>query len=256
MRDIAADADRLRALHVPGTPVVLPNAWDASSAKTIAAAGFDAIATSSSAVAWALGREDGENLGTGEMFAAVRRIAEAVEVPVTADIESGYGLDPEGIVAHLIEAGAAGCNLEDSDPRTGELVDRERQAAKIASVRSACAATKVPLVINARVDVQLQEAGEREHPFADSVTRANAYREAGADCVYPIGIKDPAEMERFVRATDAPVNIAFRPRGPSLGELASIGVARVSFGGGLHLAMQAWLTSVAETIRGGGNPYL
>ena len=253
--ELKARAERFGALHVPGEPVILPNAWDVTSARTFEKAGFPALATSSSAVAHSLGYKDGEETPPEEMFAAVARITRAVEVPVTADIERGYGLSPGAIVERLLDAGAVGCNLEDSDPPSGELIAAEAQAEWLGEVRGAAESVGVPLVVNARVDVHLKEWGEPEDRTPEAIRRGRAYLEAGASCVYPIGLASLAEIEEFTAGAGGPVNVVFLPNGPSLADLARVAVARVSFGGGLHIAMRAVLRRLAERIRDGADPY-
>jgi 2-methylisocitrate lyase-like PEP mutase family enzyme len=250
---VAERADRLRALHVPGNPLVLPNVWDAAGARAVAAAGFPAVATASAAVAPTLGYDDHEGTPPDEMFAAVARIARAVEVPVTADIERGYRLTATEIAARLLGAGAVGCNLEDSDPRTGELVPVEEQAQLLADVRAAAP----ELVINARVDVFLHGAAAREEMVSEAVRRGAAYAEAGADCVYPLVVDrlDLVEVRRLVDGIGVPVNLAFLPGGPSLAELAQADVARVSFGPGLFRMLQGHLEAALRTIAAGADPY-
>jgi 2-methylisocitrate lyase-like PEP mutase family enzyme len=245
--------ERLRALHVPGKPLVLPNVWDAAGARAVAAAGFPAVATASAAVAPTLGYEDDESMPTDEMFAAVARIARAVEVPVTADIERGFRLPAGEIAERLAAAGAVGCNLEDSDPRTGELMPVEDQVQLLAGVRAAAP----ELVINARVDVFLHGSGSREERVAEAVRRGRAYAEAGADCVYPLMIEGPdiADVRTLVDGIGVPVNVAFLPGGPSLAELAEAGVARISFGPGLFRILQGRFEAAVRTIAAGGNPY-
>jgi 2-methylisocitrate lyase-like PEP mutase family enzyme len=247
------DADRLRSLHVPGTPLVLPNAWDAASARAVVAAGFQAVATASAAIAPSLGYDDHEGTPPDEMFAAVARIARAVEVPVTADVERGYRLPADEIAARLVAAGAAGCNLEDTDARTGELVPVEEQTQLLAAVRKAAP----ELVINARVDVFLHGSGSREERIAEAVRRGRAYAEAGADCVYPLVIDglDIAAARQLVEGIGAPVNLAFLPGGPALTELAEAGVARISFGPGLFRILQGHLEAALRAIAAGGSPY-
>lgn len=245
--DVAGAADALRALHVPGDPLVVPNAWDVSSARVIAEAGYPAVATTSAAVAGALGFGDGHDLPADVAYGAVRRIAAGVDVPVTADVERGYGLPPAEVAARLVEAGAAGCNLEDSDPSTTAMVGLAEQVGFLAAVRAADA----HLVINARVDSWLHGDGS----FADAVARARAYFEAGADCVYPIRI--PADrVAEFVAAVDGrPVNVAHGPGSPTPAELAALGVARVSFGPGLHNLVMRQLTRIVTAMKDGGSPY-
>jgi 2-methylisocitrate lyase-like PEP mutase family enzyme len=248
-------AEHLRALHVPGQPVVLPNAWDVTSARTFEKSGFAAIATSSSAMAHSLGYDDGEQTPADVMFAAVTRITGRVGVPVTADIERGYGLEPEQIVERLLESGAVGCNLEDSDPGSGEMVDVETQAGWIGRVVAAAERAGVPVALNARIDVHLREWGKPEERMDEAVRRARAYIGAGATSVYPIGLSTLGEIEELTRRVDGAVNVVFRPNGPSIADLARAGVARISFGGGLHIAMRAGLKRMAMRIRDGQDPY-
>jgi 2-methylisocitrate lyase-like PEP mutase family enzyme len=220
-------AATLRALHVPGDPLVLPNAWDAATARLVEQAGFPAVATTSSGVAEALGYEDGEHTPAGEMLAAVARIARTVTVPLTADMEAGYGLDDAELAQSLVDAGAAGLNLEDTDhPNHPALVSVDRHAARIARIKESA-----DLVLNARIDVHLR-GGETP----DALERARAYADAGADCVYPIGIADERLIAAFVEL-GVPVNILLRPGAPPIVRLAELGVARVSLGHFLHAEM-------------------
>ncbi|MEU6999228.1 isocitrate lyase/phosphoenolpyruvate mutase family protein [Nonomuraea sp. NPDC046570] len=240
-------AAELRALHVPGKPLVLPNVWDAASARAVEAAGFPAIATGSSAVAAVLGYDDGEATPVHEMMAAVARIVRVAGVPVTADVERGYGLSPAELVERLAATGAVGCNLEDSDPRTKRRIDVEEQADFLATVRQASA----DLVVNARVDTFIRG----DASLSDAVLRGRRYLEAGADCVYPIGVAAPGDIKALSDQLDGRVNILFHPGTPTLSELADLGVARISFGHGLHEASHAYATTLITTIRDGGNPY-
>lgn len=243
---LPAKAAALRALHVPGDPVVLPNAWDAASARVLAEAGYPAIATASAAVSAALGYRDGHHMPADEAFAALRRVTAAVDVPVTADVERGYGLPPARLAERLAEAGAVGCNLEDSDPATQRLLGPAEQADFLAAVRAA----DPHLVINARVDVFAHGDGSLD----EAVRRARAYLEAGADCVYPIGL--PADHIRaFVDAVGAPVNHYHAPGTPTPAEAAALGVARVSFGPGMQRLLLARLRELVTDIRAGGSPY-
>lgn len=211
------------------------------------AAGFSAVATSSGAVAAALGYGDGQQMPVEEMLAAIGRIARAVAVPVSADFEAGYGLKGGALVERLLAAGAAGCNLEDSDPRSQELIPVEAQAERLAAVRAAAGPA---VVINARVDVFLRKAGGVD----DAIERARRYLAAGADCVFPIFAPTEA-LAPLLAAIDGPVNVLFRPGSPSLSELAALGVARVSFGSGLHRAAQAAVERLAARLRAGEDPY-
>jgi 2-methylisocitrate lyase-like PEP mutase family enzyme len=244
----------LRDLHVPGRPVILPNVWDAGSARLFAEAGFAALATSSSAVALSLGYADHEETPADEMFAAIGRISRAAGVPVTADIESGYGLPPAEVAERLLAAGAAGCNLEDSDPRTGVLRDPAECAERLAAVRTAAGPD---LVINARVDsfvVVARATGSLDAtarvPVADAVERARLYLQAGADCVYPIVAPRDALAE-FTEAVAAPVNALFLPGGPSIEDLTALGVARITFGGGLYNRTADYVRGLAAELRSG-----
>jgi 2-methylisocitrate lyase-like PEP mutase family enzyme len=241
-------AAQLRAMHAGPRPLVLPNVWDCASARAFTEAGFAALATSSSAVAATLGYRDGQT-PAGQMLAAVGRIAGSVGVPVTADIEDGYGLPPAELVARLAEAGVAGCNLEDSDPATRALADPARQADFIAAVRAAAGAG---LVINARVDAFLRMPGgldpaPPEAVVAEAVARARRYLAAGADCCYPI-LAPAGVLPRLTSEIDGPVNAMYVPQGPSLRELADLGVARISFGGGLHARATHALGEIAAAL--------
>ncbi len=227
-------AETFRALH-RGPLLVLPNAWDAASARALAALpGCRALATSSAAVARSLGYEDGERIPRAEMLEAVRRIAAAVDVPVTADLEAGYG-DPEETAALALENGAVGMNLEDSVG--GELLPVEEQAALVRRVR----ARAPELVLNARVDVFLHGDGGVD----EAVERAEAYLAAGADCVYPIAAADRAEIEQLAARIPGPVNILLGGRAPDVAELARLGVRRATFGSGLATAALAEAARVA-----------
>jgi 2-methylisocitrate lyase-like PEP mutase family enzyme len=246
-------ADRLRGLHGGPAPLLLPNAWDVSSALAVERAGAAAVATTSSGVAAALGYPDGEAIPVEEMLDAVRRIAGAVDVPVTADIEAGFGLPPAELVGRLLEAGAVGLNLEDTlrdggAPRLGPM---EPQAERIAETRAAADAAGVPLVVNARIDVFLRGEGSPDERVEDGLRRAAAYVEAGADCVYPIWLVDRAGIERFVREAGAPVNVLLRPGAPTVAELTELGVRRISVGGGLARHADAHVEELARRLLAG-----
>ena len=247
--------DALRALHQPGRPLVLPNAYDASSAKVFAAAGFPAVATTSGGVAESLGYADHQQTPPDEMFASVARIVRAVDVPVTADVEAGYGLTPSVLVERLIAVGAAGMNLEDSSydgEAGGVLIDAHLNAERLGLARTAARQLGVDLLINARVDVFLRARDDDPmRGVPEAVRRAKLYLEAGADCVYPIGLEDEAAIATIVSEVAAPVNVMWRRGAPSLVRLAELGVARVSFGGGFYRAVMAHLTAMAEAVRGG-----
>jgi 2-methylisocitrate lyase-like PEP mutase family enzyme len=238
--DLQSQCDLLRSLHRPGDPLLLPNAWDVATARAVVAAGFPAVATTSGGVAATLGYEDHEGAPGDEMLAAAARIARGVDVPVTVDAEAGYGMDPAELVAALRSAGAAGCNLEDSDYAAGTLRDPGRHAEWLGAVRQAAAEDGYPLVINARIDVFLHAflagagPGTQEELVPEALRRANAYLEAGVDCVFPIVLWEPDALRHFMSEARGPVNITRLPQAPSLAELAALGVARVSWGILLH----------------------
>ena len=194
------------------------------------------VATTSGGVAATLGYEDHEGAPGDEMLAAAARIARGVEVPVTVDAEAGYGMKPAELVAALQNAGAAGCNLEDSDYVAGGLRDPDRHAEWLKAVRQAASDDGYPLVINARVDVFLGPflagagPGTQEELVPDALRRANAYLEAGVDCVYPILLWEADALRRFTSEARGPVNVLRLPQAPSLAELAALGAARVSWG--------------------------
>jgi 2-methylisocitrate lyase-like PEP mutase family enzyme len=248
MTALAERAAQLRALHHQRQPVVLPNVWDCASASAFAEAGFPALATSSSAVAATLGYADGEQTPAGEMFAAIARITRSVQVPVTADIEAGYGMAPAELAAALAQAGAAGCNLEDSSPARRALNDPGQHAVYLAGLRAAAGES---LVINARVDVFVRPRPapdtSDEEVVAAAIERGRRYLTAGADCVYPI-IAPASALPRLVTGIDGPVNAMSFPGGPSVAELAGLGVARITFGGSLHTRAAAAVTDIARAV--------
>ena len=253
MSDLAERARILRELHRPGDPLVLPNAWDPPSARRLAATGVPAIATTSVGVAEALGYEDGENMPPGEMLAAVGRIVGVVEVPVTADLEAGYGLAPDELIGGLLEAGAVGLNQEDTDHAAGKkLGDPAAQAEHLAALKEAGRRAGVDVVLNARVDSFVRAApdADPEAVVEDAIRRGRLYAEAGADCVYPIFARGREAIRRLVEEVGAPINIAAGPAGLGRSELAELGVARVSFGGGLATASYEAAAAQVEQFLG------
>ncbi len=234
--DLESRCDLLRSLQRPGDPLLLPNAWDVATARAVVAAGFPVVATTSGGVAAVLGYEDHEGAPGDEMLAAAARIARGVDVPVTVDAEAGYGMEPAELVGALRRAGAAGCNLEDTDHAAGSLRDPDWQADWLRAVRQAASEDGYPLVINARVDVFLGPLlagagpGTQDELVPEALRRATAYLEAGVDCVYPIALWETDPLRRFMSEVSAPVNVVRLPQTPSLAELAGLGVARVSWG--------------------------
>ena len=240
--DVVADAGTLRKLHVPGDPLLLANIWDPATARVVEAAGMRAIATASAALAPVNGHEDHGHLPPDVAFGALRRIADAVTLPVTADLEDGYGLSAVEFVDRLMEAGACGANLEDTDHRAGGLVDPDQQAQRIAGIKVAARARGFNPVINARVDVHLHQ-GRLEQGLA----RARKYLDAGADCVYPILLSDAAAIGEYVAL--GPTNILCRPDSIGSAELARLGVARISVGPSLFRLLLKRLERAVDAFR-------
>jgi len=248
----ANKAELFRAMHSGPPLLLLPNAWDAISARIIVAAGFHAIATTSGGVAWALGYADGEAAPWDEVVAATARIARAVVMPVTADIETGYGDTPEAVgrsIGDIIAAGAVGVNLEDGlktgTPPIRSLADA---TARIRAAREAARAAGVPIVINARTDLYIKNIGDEESRFDEAVARGRAYLAAGADCVYPISLRDPATIGRLAKALDAPININVRAGSPSVAELEALGVKRASTATAIPLMAMGLVRQLAEQL--------
>lgn len=250
--DLAAQFRQLHARDA-GTPLVLPNAWDSMSARLVEAAGAKAIATTSAGISWALGHPDGQGLSRDMMIDAVRRIVSSVRIPVSADVESGYGTgSPDDVAATataVIEAGAVGLNLEDSPGRAGAtLLDTAVQAERLAAAREAALATGVNLFINARVDTYLKKSGDEATRFDDTVARAQAYVAAGADGIFVPLVTDPDLIARLVAAVGAPLNLIGGPGMPPIAELHRLGVARVSVGPGLARAVMAFVRRSATEL--------
>ena len=254
--DLESRCERLRSLHVPGTPLVLPNAWDVASARAVAAAGFPVVATTSMGVAGSLGYEDHERAPADVMLAAAARIATGVNVPVTVDAEAGYGMEPTDLVSRLKELGAAGCNLEDTDHATGELRDPVEQADWLRAVRAAASDQRYGLVINARIDVFVAAfasgaEGKRQAELVnEALRRAHVYAEAGADCVFPVLLWEPDALESFLSDAPGPVNVLQIPPAPSHAELAELGVARISYAGLLHRDAMEQFGRLLESLPG------
>ena len=248
MSDLADAAAALRSLHRPGSPLVLPNAWDIPSALVIEQAGFPVVGTSSAAMLEAIGHHDGGNAPVDDVFAAIARIAKAVTVPVTADLEDGYGLPPVEIVDRLLDAGAVGCNLEDSDHRhPGCLVDAKAQAERIEAVRAAGRARGVDLVVNARIDTWVRQVGDPHNRLEETQRRAALYSSAGADCVFPILIPE-TQIGAFMASWQGGLNVLAPPDRQTVLRLASFGVARISMGPHLSSAVRQFLADLLSEI--------
>ena len=246
-------AERLRELHRPGDPLVLVNAWDALSARVIEEAGAAAIATTSAGMAFALGYPDGQKISRDEMLAAVAIVARAVDLPVTADMEAGYGDLPEDAAATargVVEAGAVGLNLEDTTD--GGLLSIEGFIAKIEAIRAVGEEAGVPLVINARVDQFIGEIGHPDTRLEHAIERGRAYREAGADCVFVPAVSDPDVIKALVDGIGGCVSVLNTQPNQTVAGLARLGVARISVGSATYLAALSQAKRVADEIIGIG----
>jgi 2-methylisocitrate lyase-like PEP mutase family enzyme len=257
MTTLTETAERFRSLHRGGTPLVLPNAWDVASARLVEDAGAAAVATSSAGVAWSLGAPDGDRLDRDRAVDLVARVARAVRVPVTADIENGFAADPAGVaetIRAVVAAGGVGVNLEDvsygdDGPTLNPIPE---QVERIRAAREAADATGVPLYLNARTDIYLLGIGAPETRLAASLERAAAYREAGADGIFVPGTTDPDTVAALVKGIAAPLNILAGPGAPTIAELAALGVARVSIGSKLTAAAYGAARRAAEELLGAG----
>jgi len=240
-----AKASLLHTLH--RRVLVLPNAWDAMSARLAEDAGATAVATTSAGVAWSLGVADGDRLDRESALDLVRRIAAAVDVPVTADIESGYADDPEGVaktIEGVLAAGAVGVNIEDGGPES--LRPIEEQAERVAAARRAADALDVPLFVNARVDTYLRAAGDPAARLRGTLARASAYVAAGADGIFVPGVTDPETVTALVQGVTVPLNVMAGPGAPDVATLAGLGVARVSLGSAVAQAAYAVVRQAAR----------
>ena len=268
IRVLAEKAERLRKLHQGPRILVLANAWDVASARIMEEAGYPAIATTSSGVAASLGYPDGQRISRKEMLEAVARIARAVRVPVTADMEAGYGTTVEEMIETakaVVASGAVGMNLEDvTGDDASSLVDIALQVEKIRAICKVSAGLGVPLVVNARTDIYLMEIGDAAMRFDRTVERLRAYREAGADCLFAPGVRDREIIAKLVKAVGAPLNILLSPGCPPLGELDRLGVARASAGSAVmraslglvqRIGMELKETGTYESLFGGAIPF-
>jgi 2-methylisocitrate lyase-like PEP mutase family enzyme/predicted thioesterase len=246
-------AETFRALHHGPNILILPNAWDAASACILEQAGFPAIATTSGGIAFSLGYPDKQKVTRAEAMTVISRIARAVKIPVSADVESGYGDRPEDAAQTaqgVIESGAIGLNLEDANhQQERKLIDLSLQLEKIKAVQETAAKADIPLVLNARTDVYLEQVGDPESRYAETVRRLSAYRDAGADCVFAPGVSDPSIIARLTKDLGCPINILASPVTPAAPELQKLGVARVSTGSGTTRASLGHLRRFAEELK-------
>ena len=249
----ARKAEAFRAMHLEGEVLLLPNVWDAASARIIEDAGYSSIATTSAGIAFARGFPDGQKISSDQMMAAVASIASAVKVPVTADVEAGYGSRPEDAARtarKVIEAGAVGMNFEDA---TGDLADPlfdlQLQLERIRAIRETAESLDISLVLNARTDVYLLQVGEAAKRYDEALLRLQAFRQAGAECVFVPGLTDATTIGRLVADVRCPVNILAVPGAPSVAELSSLGVRRISLGSGPMRATLGLLRRLAQELR-------
>lgn len=244
MKEQRAKAEYLRTLHHRSSPLVLPNAWDVITARIFEVAGFPVVGTTSAGMAAALGYADGSYVPMDVLVPALRRMVEAVQVPITADIEAGYGRTTQETVENvhrLIGTGIAGINIQDFPGKPqDELISIEVQVERIIAIRELAVTCGIPLVINARIDAFLHSDLQGSARIDDTFRRANRYQEAGADCIFVFGVHDGPTIRHLAEGIRGPLNIMMRPGGLSVMELTSLGVARISIGpAALQVAMGA-----------------
>src|SRR3954469_7671995 len=248
----AAKAEKFRAMHRGPRLLLMANAWDAITARLFEAEGYAAVATTSGGGSGALGYADGEAAPWDEVVGQTARIARAVSVPVTADIEAGFGDTPEAVgrsIADIVRAGAVGVNLEDGLKGPTPMRTVDDAVARIRAAREAARAAGVPIVINARTDLYIKNIGKEASRFDEAVARGRAYLAAGADCFYPITLRDSGTIGRLVQALKAPVNINVRAGWPSVAELEALGVARVTTATQITLMALATTRQIAREIK-------
>ncbi|MER7206869.1 isocitrate lyase/phosphoenolpyruvate mutase family protein [Streptosporangium sp. NPDC000239] len=257
MTTLRERAELFHSLHRGGTPLVLANVWDVAGARLVEEAGAGAVATTSAGVAWSLGAPDGDRLDRDRAIDLIARIAAAVDLPVTADIESGFADTPEGVaetVGRVIAAGAVGVNIEDA-LYGGDTPLRpvEEQCERLAAARRAAEEAGIPLYVNARTDVYLRQVGETpKERFEAAVERAEAYLAAGASGVFVPGVVDPETVAALTGAVAAPLNILVGPGAPTVAELAALGVARVSLGSSIVGAAYAVIWEATREVLASG----
>lgn len=246
-------AEEFRSLHYAKKILVLPNAWDVPSARVFEDAGFPAIATSSAALAISVGYPDGEKMRKEELFSVVKKIAGVLSVPLSVDIESGFGASIDSLtdtIRRVIEAGAVGINIEDiSDFEKKTLLPVEKQVERIRAVRTASDSLGIPLLMNARTDAYRFGTGDERARLDAAIRRERAYEAAGADCLYPIGLTDRESILTFVKAVNKPMNIMARKGTPTITELQEMGVKRLSLGPGPMYATMGLLRKIAQELK-------
>ena len=245
-------AEQFRRLHDRREVLVLPNAWDVPSARVFENEGFPAVATSSAGMLVSLGYPDGEEIPQREFDSAVSRISRVLSVPLSVDVVGGFGATPEGVarsVRAVIRTGAVGINIEDFVHSAKKLLPVERQKARLGALIRLRESLKVPFVINARTDALRYAPGDDDAKMKEAVARAEAYRDLGADCVYPMGLTDAPSISRFVKALDFPTSVMVRKGLPPVPELKRLGVARVSFGPTASYAAMGLLKRASREVR-------
>lgn len=252
IRTLARKAEQFRKLHHGPRMLLLPNAWDVISARIIEECGYPAIATSSAGVAFSLGYPDGQRISRDEMLEVAGRIARAVEIPVTADLEAGYGTTVKDMVETVkaaIAAGVVGMNLEDvTGDDESSFVDLPLQVEKIRAICDTAKSLGVPFVLNARTDIYLMPIGPESTRFERTVERLRAYRDAGASCLFAPCLYDRERIAKLVKAVEAPVNILANPACPPIPELEKMGVARLSAGSGVMRATMGLVRRIAKEM--------
>src|SRR3984885_1546071 len=248
-------ADKLRALHNGPDILLFANAWDVASARILERLEFPAIATTSAGIANTLGYADSQQITSVEMLRVVSHIAHAVNIPVTADMEAGYAtsaVQMHQVALQLIEAGAVGLNLEDGEDDEARVSETQAHVEKIQAVKEAGMQSGIPLVINARTDAYWATASPSPNRFAECVSRANLYRQAGADCIFVPGMKKIDEIKKFLQESPGPMNVLGGPGGPTIDELKAAGVRRVSLGSGPSRAALGLLREIATELKSKG----
>ncbi len=251
MRSQKDRAQDFRELHHGKKILILPNAWDVPSARVFENEGFPAVATSSAGLMISLGYPDGEVMGRDEFVSAVERIARVLSVPLSVDIVAGFGKTTKEVVATvkaILKAGGIGINIEDFAHATKKLFPVEKQVENVKAIRRLGETSDIPLIVNARTDALRFGTGDDEAKFEETVRRAVAYRDAGADCVYPMGLTEPVSIKRFVKELDFPINVMVRKGLPPVSELERLGVARVSFGPSASYAAMGLLKRASKEV--------
>jgi len=255
LRSQREKAEEFRKLHHGKKILILPNAWDVPSARMFEEEGFPAVATSSAGLMVSLGYPDGEVIGRTRYMGAVRKMVRVLPVPLSVDAAAGFGRSPAEVAvtaAEIIRAGAIGLNIEDFDPATKTLFTIRAQVAKLKAIRKVAERMKIPLVINARTDALRYSPGASDAKFREAIKRATSYRDAGADCVYPMGLVDSKEISAFVEAVRFPVNVMVRKGLPPIKALEDMGVARVSFGPYASYAAMGLLIRISREVQDNG----